>query len=75
MAQQANVGELLSMLDSPMLSVRDDVTAVFKENLNSGELGPTLVAPLPVRSGSPGDQNPTEKWRFLPSPWRPNNHQ
>ena len=37
MAQQANIGELLSMLDSPMLSVRDDVTAVFKENLTSGE--------------------------------------
>uniref|UniRef100_A0AAQ5BHZ5 TSC complex subunit 1 n=1 Tax=Homo sapiens TaxID=9606 RepID=A0AAQ5BHZ5_HUMAN len=35
MAQQANVGELLAMLDSPMLGVRDDVTAVFKENLNS----------------------------------------
>lgn len=37
MAQQANIGELVSMLDSPVLSVRDDVTAVFKENLNSGK--------------------------------------
>ena len=39
MAQQANIGELLSMLDSPVLSVRDDVTAVFKENLSSGKQG------------------------------------
>ncbi|ELV12667.1 Hamartin [Tupaia chinensis] len=38
MAQPANVGELLSMLDSPMLSVRDDVTAVFRESLNSGHV-------------------------------------
>nr|XP_003935958.1 hamartin isoform X1 [Saimiri boliviensis boliviensis]XP_010344713.1 hamartin isoform X1 [Saimiri boliviensis boliviensis]XP_039317288.1 hamartin isoform X1 [Saimiri boliviensis boliviensis] len=45
MAQQANVGELLSMLDSPMLNVRDDVTAVFKENLNS-DRGPMLVNTL-----------------------------
>uniref|UniRef100_A0A8C3W1A4 TSC complex subunit 1 n=1 Tax=Catagonus wagneri TaxID=51154 RepID=A0A8C3W1A4_9CETA len=45
MAQQANIGELLSMLDSPMLSVRDDVTAVFKENLNS-DRGPMLVNTL-----------------------------
>uniref|UniRef100_A0A8C9BX23 TSC complex subunit 1 n=1 Tax=Phocoena sinus TaxID=42100 RepID=A0A8C9BX23_PHOSS len=45
MAQQANIGELLSMLDSPMLSVRDDVTAVFKENLNS-DRGPVLVNTL-----------------------------
>ncbi|KAM5328314.1 hamartin isoform 3-T8 [Glossophaga mutica] len=45
MAQQANVGELLSMLDSPMLSVRDDVTAVFKENLSS-DRGPMLVNTL-----------------------------
>ncbi|XP_021563959.1 hamartin isoform X3 [Carlito syrichta] len=45
MAQQANVGELLSMLDSPMLGVRDDVTAVFKENLNS-DRGPMLVNTL-----------------------------
>lgn len=37
MAQQANIGDLLSMLDSPVLSVRDDVTAVFKENLTSGK--------------------------------------
>nr|XP_005902804.1 PREDICTED: hamartin isoform X2 [Bos mutus] len=45
MAQQANIGELLSMLDSPLLSVRDDVTTVFKENLNS-DRGPMLVNTL-----------------------------
>uniref|UniRef100_A0A8D1VWF3 TSC complex subunit 1 n=1 Tax=Sus scrofa TaxID=9823 RepID=A0A8D1VWF3_PIG len=45
MAQQANMGELLSMLDSPVLSVRDDVTAVFKENLSS-DRGPMLVNTL-----------------------------
>ncbi|XP_069871023.1 hamartin [Dipodomys merriami] len=45
MAQPANVGELLSMLDSTMLGVRDDVTAVFKENLNS-DRGPMLVNTL-----------------------------
>ncbi|XP_019494719.1 PREDICTED: hamartin isoform X2 [Hipposideros armiger] len=45
MAQQANVGELLSMLDSSVLSVRDDVTAVFKENLTS-DRGPMLVNTL-----------------------------
>lgn len=33
------------MLDSPVLSVRDDVTAVFKENLNS-DRGPMLVNTL-----------------------------
>nr|XP_036863725.1 hamartin isoform X2 [Manis javanica] len=45
MAQQASIGELLSMLDSPVLSVRDDVTAVFKENLGS-DRGPMLVNTL-----------------------------
>ncbi|XP_047687132.1 hamartin isoform X1 [Prionailurus viverrinus] len=45
MAQQANIGELVSMLDSPVLSVRDDVTAVFKENLNA-DRGPMLVNTL-----------------------------
>ncbi|XP_037348801.1 hamartin [Talpa occidentalis] len=45
MAQQANIGELLSMLDSPVLSVRDDVTTVFKENLSS-DRGPMLVNTL-----------------------------
>ncbi|XP_001498398.4 hamartin isoform X1 [Equus caballus] len=45
MAQQANIGDLLSMLDSPVLSVRDDVTAVFKENLTS-DRGPVLVNTL-----------------------------
>lgn len=44
MAQQANMGELLSMLDSPVLSVRDDVTAVFKENLSSGKRSHALVS-------------------------------
>lgn len=33
------------MLDSPVLSVRDDVTAVFKENLNA-DRGPMLVNTL-----------------------------
>ncbi|XP_003470827.2 hamartin [Cavia porcellus] len=45
MAQPTNVGELLSMLDSPTLGVRNDVTAVFKENLNS-DRGPMLVNTL-----------------------------
>ncbi|XP_040601066.1 hamartin isoform X2 [Mesocricetus auratus] len=45
MAQLANIGELLSMLDSPTLSVRDDVTTIFKESLNS-ERGPMLVNTL-----------------------------
>ncbi|XP_062937586.1 hamartin isoform X1 [Cynocephalus volans] len=45
MAQQANVGELLSMLESPMLGVRSDVTAIFKENLNS-DRGPMLINTL-----------------------------
>ncbi|XP_005408453.1 PREDICTED: hamartin isoform X1 [Chinchilla lanigera] len=45
MAQPANVGELLSMLDSPTLGVRNDVTAVFKENLYS-DRGPMLVNTL-----------------------------
>lgn len=44
MAQQASIGELLSMLDSPLLGVRDDVTAVFKENLNSGKPDPALLS-------------------------------
>lgn len=45
MAQPASVGELLSMLDSPTLRVRDEVTAVFKENLSS-DRGPMLVNTL-----------------------------
>ncbi|XP_051022956.1 hamartin isoform X2 [Acomys russatus] len=45
MAQLANIGELLSMLDSPTLGVRDDVTTIFKESLNS-ERGPMLVNTL-----------------------------
>lgn len=49
MAQQANIGELLSMLDSPVLSVRDDVTAVFKENLSSGKRRASTLAPLLIQ--------------------------
>ncbi|XP_004375844.1 hamartin isoform X1 [Trichechus manatus latirostris] len=45
MAQQTNIGELLSMLDSSKLGVRDEITAVFKENLNS-DRGPMLVNTL-----------------------------
>lgn len=36
MAQQGNVGELLSMLDSPVLGVLEDITAAFKDNLICG---------------------------------------
>ncbi|XP_075295366.1 hamartin [Opisthocomus hoazin] len=42
MAQQGNVGELLSMLDSPILGVLEDITAAFKDNL-SCDRGPMLV--------------------------------
>ncbi|XP_010152117.1 PREDICTED: hamartin isoform X2 [Eurypyga helias] len=42
MAQQGNVGELLSMLDSPILGVLEDVTAAFKDNLLC-DRGPMLV--------------------------------
>ncbi|XP_043354734.1 hamartin isoform X5 [Dermochelys coriacea] len=42
MAQQANIGELLSMLDSSVLLVQEDITAVLKDNLNS-DRGPMLV--------------------------------
>ncbi|XP_009890540.1 PREDICTED: hamartin isoform X2 [Charadrius vociferus] len=42
MAQQGNVGELLSMLDSPILGVLEDITAVFKDNLIC-DRGPMLV--------------------------------
>ncbi|XP_074150052.1 hamartin isoform X2 [Sminthopsis crassicaudata] len=45
MAQQANISELLSMLDSSALGVLDDITTVFKENLNS-DRGPMLVNTL-----------------------------
>ncbi|KAM6169293.1 hamartin isoform 2-T4 [Rhynchocyon petersi] len=45
MAQQTNIGELLSMLDSSKLGVRDEITAIFKENLNS-DRGPMLVNTL-----------------------------
>ncbi|XP_054982364.1 hamartin isoform X2 [Sorex araneus] len=45
MAQQPSLGELLAMLDSPVLSVRDDVAAVFRENLSS-DRGPMLVNAL-----------------------------
>lgn len=36
MAQQANIGELLSMMDSSFLPIQEDITTVFKDNLNSG---------------------------------------
>lgn len=36
MTQQGNVGDLLAMLDSPVLGVQEDITAAFRENLNSG---------------------------------------
>ncbi|XP_009863064.1 PREDICTED: hamartin isoform X3 [Apaloderma vittatum] len=45
MAQQGNVGELLSMLDSPILRVLEDVTTVFKDNLIC-DRGPMLVNSL-----------------------------
>ncbi|XP_061459697.1 hamartin isoform X2 [Rhineura floridana] len=45
MAQQANVGDLLAMLDSPDLVVLEDITAAFRENLNS-DRGPMLVNTL-----------------------------
>nr|XP_010310290.1 PREDICTED: hamartin isoform X3 [Balearica regulorum gibbericeps] len=42
MAQQGHVGELLSMLDSPILGVLEDITAAFKDNLIC-DRGPMLV--------------------------------
>ncbi|XP_069729348.1 hamartin isoform X1 [Phaenicophaeus curvirostris] len=42
MAQQGNVGELLPMLDSPILGVLEDITAAFKDNLIC-DRGPMLV--------------------------------
>ncbi|XP_006894474.1 PREDICTED: hamartin isoform X2 [Elephantulus edwardii] len=45
MAQPTNIGELLSMLDSSKLGVQDDITTIFKENLNS-DRGPMLVNTL-----------------------------
>lgn len=48
MAQLANIGELLSMLDSPTLGVRDDVTTIFKESLNSGKWSQELDLELSV---------------------------
>ncbi|XP_010280927.1 PREDICTED: hamartin isoform X2 [Phaethon lepturus] len=42
MAQQGNVGELLSMLDSPVLGVLEDITAAFRDNLIC-DRGPMLV--------------------------------
>ncbi|XP_010008866.1 PREDICTED: hamartin isoform X1 [Nestor notabilis] len=42
MAQQGSVGELLSMLDSPILGVLEDITAAFKDNLIC-DRGPMLV--------------------------------
>nr|XP_056716144.1 hamartin [Euleptes europaea] len=45
MAQQANVGDLLAMLDSTNLVVLEDITAAFKENLTL-DRGPMLVNTL-----------------------------
>lgn len=45
MAQQTNVGDLLAMLDSPVLVVLEDITAAFRENLSS-DRGPVLVNAL-----------------------------
>uniref|UniRef100_A0A8C8SIR0 TSC complex subunit 1 n=1 Tax=Pelusios castaneus TaxID=367368 RepID=A0A8C8SIR0_9SAUR len=45
MAQQANIGELLSMLDSSFLLILEEITTVFKDNLNS-DRGPMLVNSL-----------------------------
>uniref|UniRef100_A0A803SSV9 TSC complex subunit 1 n=2 Tax=Anolis carolinensis TaxID=28377 RepID=A0A803SSV9_ANOCA len=45
MAQPGNVGDLLAMLDSPVLAVLEDITAAFTENLNS-DRGPVLVNAL-----------------------------
>nr|XP_060613111.1 hamartin [Anolis sagrei ordinatus] len=45
MTQQGNVGDLLAMLDSPILAVLEDITAAFTENLNS-DRGPVLVNAL-----------------------------
>ncbi|XP_054440153.1 hamartin isoform X2 [Pteronotus mesoamericanus] len=45
MAQPTNIGELLSMLESPVPSVREGVAAVFKKNLDS-DRGPMLVNTL-----------------------------
>uniref|UniRef100_A0A8B9IS16 TSC complex subunit 1 n=1 Tax=Amazona collaria TaxID=241587 RepID=A0A8B9IS16_9PSIT len=45
MAQQGNVGELLSMLDSPILGVLEDITTAFKDNLIC-DRGPMLVNSL-----------------------------
>ncbi|KAF7241080.1 Hamartin [Varanus komodoensis] len=45
MAQQANIGDLLTMLDSQVLTVLEDITAAFRENLNS-DRGPMLVNTL-----------------------------
>ncbi|XP_009475252.1 PREDICTED: hamartin isoform X2 [Nipponia nippon] len=42
MAQQGNVVELLSMLDSPILGVLEDITTAFKDNLIC-DRGPMLV--------------------------------
>uniref|UniRef100_A0ABM5F6I2 Hamartin isoform X2 n=1 Tax=Pogona vitticeps TaxID=103695 RepID=A0ABM5F6I2_9SAUR len=45
MAQQGNVSDLLTMLDSPVLAVLEDITAAFRENLNA-DRGPVLVNTL-----------------------------
>ncbi|XP_070811952.1 hamartin [Pituophis catenifer annectens] len=45
MSQQTNIGELLPMLDSPVLPVLEDIMAVFRDNLAS-DRGPMLVNSL-----------------------------
>ncbi|KAH0615383.1 hypothetical protein JD844_004566 [Phrynosoma platyrhinos] len=45
MAQQATISDLLTMLDSSVLAVLEDITAAFRENLNS-DRGPILVNTL-----------------------------
>ncbi|XP_070614774.1 hamartin [Erythrolamprus reginae] len=45
MSQQTNIGDLLPMLDSPVLAVLEDIMAVFRDNLAS-DRGPMLVNSL-----------------------------
>ncbi|XP_053138068.1 hamartin isoform X2 [Hemicordylus capensis] len=45
MAQQANVGALLTMLDSPDLAVQEEITAEFREHLNL-DRGPMVINSL-----------------------------
>ncbi|XP_007425258.1 hamartin [Python bivittatus] len=45
MSQQANIGDLLPMLDSPVLAALEDIMAAFRDNLAS-DRGPMLVNSL-----------------------------